>query len=95
MVAFFGPWVGEVHVETTDRIIPEAVSDELRRVGADYSNICEPPPPYAVDSVPVVPVCPFDSKEVAVRLGLCLGEQERALAAADLDVDTAETSENA
>ena len=66
----------------------------MHSVGANYFYVFQAPSPDAVDGVAIVFAGPFDAKEIDVRLGLGLVEQEGGFAGADFDVDRACSSEN-
>ncbi len=93
-MAFFGPWVGEIDVETVHRIIWYKIGQKLCGVGADYPHVAQTPSTNAVDGIAVVFIGPFDAEEINLRVGLGVVEQEGCSAGADFDVHGAWSPEN-
>ena len=93
-MAFFGPWVGEIDVETVHRLCGYGIGDENGGFGADYAYVFQVPSADTVDAMAVVFSCPFDAEKIDIRLVGGLVEQESTFAAADFDMNGARTSEN-
>ena len=94
MMSFFRPGVGEINVETIDRIIGNEIGYESNGIGSYYAHIGQCPSADTVNGEAVIFSCPFDTEEIDVRLGLSLVYKESSLARANLDMNRAFSSEN-
>lgn len=87
MMAFLGPRVGEIDVQSLNALGSSVANDEILGIAAKHADIRQGPTTGAVGGVLVVFVGPFDAQVVYLGVGPGCVYEEGALTRANLDFD--------
>jgi hypothetical protein len=94
MMPLLWPRVGKINMETFHRIVRHKLTQKLRCIGANYTNVLQPPPADSVNCVTVIFPRPFDTKKINLRLSFRLIDNKSTFPAPDLYMNRTITSEN-
>jgi hypothetical protein len=78
------PRVRKINMKTFHRIVRHKLAQKLRRIGANYTNVLQPPPTNPVNCVPVIFPRPFNPQKISLRLSLRLIDNKSTFPAPDL-----------